>query len=121
MKKRIVLLLALVCLLNLASCGGNVRKVNRSEYASEIYTDAKIESAIDTAIAYLHPEGKRIPVFLAGGITAKSDVIFPIMEKHLQSRCQLIRLTEAPVEGAVRRAQAIYKAKTKNTFSTMNR
>lgn len=76
---------------------------------------------IDTAIAYLRPAGKEIPVFLAGGITAKSDVIFPIMEKHLKSRCQLIRLTEAPVEGAVRRAQAIYKAKTKNTFSTMNR
>lgn len=52
MKKLIVLLLALVCLFSLASCGGNVRNVNRSEYASEIYTDAEIESAIDTAIAY---------------------------------------------------------------------
>ena len=52
MKKLIVLLLALVWLFSLASCGGNVRKVNRSEYASEIYTDAEIESAIDTVIAY---------------------------------------------------------------------
>ena len=66
---------------------------------------------IDTAVAYLPQTENEIPVLLAGGITAKSDVIFPIMKKHLQSRCQLIRLTEEPIEGAVRRARTIGKAK----------
>ena len=66
---------------------------------------------IDTAIAYLPAAEKEIPVFLAGGITAKSEVIFPIMKKYLKSRCQLIRLTREPIEGAVRRAQAIGRAR----------
>ena len=52
MKKLIALMLALLCLPGLASCGGNVRDVNRSVYSSAIYTDAEIESAIDVAVAY---------------------------------------------------------------------
>ena len=52
MKKLIALMLTLLCLLSLASCGGNVQDVNRSVYSSERYSDAEIESAIDVAIAY---------------------------------------------------------------------
>ena len=49
-----------------------------------------------------------IPVYFSGGISRKSDIIFPIIEKHLQNRaCTLIRLTKEPVDGAIKRARQI--------------
>ena len=52
MKKRIAFVLALVCMLGLVACGGNVEHVKIADYSSEIYSDAEIESAIDVAIDY---------------------------------------------------------------------
>ena len=67
---------------------------------------------IDTAVSVLtkHPQNKMpIPVFFSGGISRRSDIIFPIIEKHLRNcSCQLIRLDNEPVEGAIRRANKIF-------------
>ena len=71
---------------------------------------------IDTAVNMLNfdSEGAEIPVFFSGGISKKSNIIFPIIEKHLQNRsCALKRLTEEPVTGAVNRAKQIHQQKTK--------
>ena len=73
-------------------------------------------SRINTAANALNHSSNEteIPVFFSGGISRKSDVIFPIIEKHLQNRfCTLKRLTEEPVEGAIRRAKQICKPKSK--------
>lgn len=68
---------------------------------------------IDTAVNALtkHPQNKMpIPVFFSGGISRKSNIIFPIIEKHLRNcSCQLIRLDNEPVEGAIRRASKIFE------------
>jgi N-acetylglucosamine kinase-like BadF-type ATPase len=68
---------------------------------------------IDTAVSALtrYPQNKMpIPVFFSGGISRKSDIIFPIIEKHLRNcSCQLIRLDDEPVEGALRRASKIFE------------
>ena len=52
MKKIISIVLALVCVLGLVACGGNVKNVKITDYSSEIYTNAEIESAIAVAIDY---------------------------------------------------------------------
>ena len=39
-------------MLGLVACGGNVKNVKTTDYSSEIYSDAEIESAIDVAINY---------------------------------------------------------------------
>jgi N-acetylglucosamine kinase-like BadF-type ATPase len=68
---------------------------------------------IDTATNELNRVSAQaeIPVFFSGGISRKSDIIFPIIEKHLHGHaCTLIRLTEEPVDGAINRAkQIVYK------------
>ena len=52
MKKLIALDLALICVIGLVACGGNVKNVKITDYSSEIYSDAEIENAIDVAINY---------------------------------------------------------------------
>ena len=52
MKKLIALVLALVCVIGLVACGGNVKNVKITDYSSEIYSDAEIENAINVAINY---------------------------------------------------------------------
>ena len=52
MKKLIALVLALVCVIGLVACGGNVKNVKITDYSSEIYSDAEIKNAIDVAINY---------------------------------------------------------------------
>lgn len=52
MKKLIALVLVLVCMFSLAACGGNAKNIKITDYSSEIYSDAEIESAIDVAINY---------------------------------------------------------------------
>ncbi len=67
---------------------------------------------IDTAANALHSASDitEVPVFFSGGISRKSDVIFPIIEKCLQTHvCTLIQATEEPVDGAVKRAKQIYR------------
>ena len=52
MKKLRALVLALICVIGLVACGGNVKNVKITDYSSEIYSDAEIENAIDVAIDY---------------------------------------------------------------------
>ena len=67
---------------------------------------------IDTASEALRKnagQANPIPVFFAGGITKRSKTVFPRIEKYLKDRAvRLIRLTDEPVEGAVRRAKILY-------------
>ena len=50
--KKLTLVLALICVIGLVACGGNVKNVKITDYSSEIYSDAEIENAIDVAIDY---------------------------------------------------------------------
>ena len=52
MKKVIAFVVVLVCMLSLTACGGNVENAKITDYSSEVYSDAEIESAIDVAIKY---------------------------------------------------------------------
>ena len=52
MKKFVALVLVLVGMLGLVACGGNTKNVKITDYSSEIYSDAEIDSAIDVAIDY---------------------------------------------------------------------
>lgn len=52
MKKLMASVFALICVLSLVGCGGNVKNVQITDYTSEIYSDAEISTAIDAAIDY---------------------------------------------------------------------
>lgn len=66
---------------------------------------------IDTAIRELTRTISPIPVYIAGGISAQKDVIFPLLERFSkENNRQLIRLEQEPVEGAIRRAREIYES-----------
>lgn len=52
MKKLIALVLALIYVIGLVACGGNVKNVKITDYSSGIYSDAEIENTIDVAINY---------------------------------------------------------------------
>ena len=50
--KKLTLVLALICVIGLVACGGNVKNVKITDYSSEIYSDEEIQNAIDVAINY---------------------------------------------------------------------
>ena len=50
--KKLTLVLALICVIGLVACGGNVKNVKITDYSSEIYSDEEIKNAIDVAINY---------------------------------------------------------------------
>ena len=52
MKKFVTLAVALIGVFALVACGGNTKNVRITDYSSEIYSDAEIDSAIDVAIDY---------------------------------------------------------------------
>lgn len=52
MKRLLTVFLAVLFMAAAVSCGGDVSEVEIAAYSSEIYTDADIESAMDTAISY---------------------------------------------------------------------
>lgn len=66
---------------------------------------------INAGLAWLAPgEDGQIPVLFSGGVSAKSDVIFPIIEKHLVCLShRLGRLSGEPVDGAVNVARGLKK------------
>lgn len=66
---------------------------------------------INTAAVGLEPQ-KELSVLFSGGISAKNDVLFPLIEKHItEKNCTLTRLENEPVEGALRRATKIFETK----------
>ena len=50
--KKLTLVLALICVIGLVACGGNVKNVKITDYSSKIYSDEEIQNAIDVAINY---------------------------------------------------------------------
>ena len=55
---------------------------------------------------------EKISVLLAGGITKQHEILFPMLREYLREEtCRLHRLDQEPIEGAVRRAKAIYQRK----------
>lgn len=57
-------------------------------------------------------EFKSIPVLVSGGIIHKSDILFPLIDKHISEKNhRLIRLEKESVDGAVKRAKRIYELK----------
>ncbi len=65
---------------------------------------------ISTAAACFTP-AQNIPVLLSGGICKKEDMLFPLIQKHLNAGCTLSTLKNPPVDGALRRAKTIYETK----------
>ena len=57
---------------------------------------------------------EKIPVFFAGGITKRHEILFPMIEKHLSdSRALLTVIQGEPIEGAIKRAFTIFEEKQK--------
>lgn len=55
---------------------------------------------------------EKISVLLAGGITKQHEILFPMLREYLtEETYRLHRLDQEPIEGAVRRAKAIYQRK----------
>lgn len=52
MKKYIALMLALVFVLGLTACGGNVKKAQVTNFTSEVYSNDEIQDAIDVTMDY---------------------------------------------------------------------
>ena len=63
--------------------------------------------------ALKHLAEQDIPVIFAGGISRQHKILFPMIEKHLTARCQLIYLERNPVEGAILKAKKIFDTNTK--------
>ncbi len=75
-----------------------------------------VAQKINTAVTSLTESTvqNEIPVFISGGITSKKDILFPLIEKHiLATNCRLKTFESEQVDGALRRARAIFEAKTK--------
>lgn len=54
---------------------------------------------------------EQIPVFISGGISARQELIFPLIIKYAKEKnCRLIRLEQEPVDGALRHARRIYES-----------
>lgn len=57
---------------------------------------------------------ENVPVLVSGGLGAKCNLLFPMIEKNLTGKSfRLMRIEQAPVEGAVKRAKAVYESKVK--------
>lgn len=56
MKKYIALTLALVFMLGLTACGGNVKKVQVKNFRSEVYSNEEIHDAINVTMDYFMKE-----------------------------------------------------------------
>jgi len=71
---------------------------------------------INAALSFLTetPSLTDIPILFAGGISQKSEMLFPMIEKHLPPhKCPLSLIKKEPVDGAVKRAKQIFEAITK--------
>ncbi len=67
------------------------------------------------ATALNESDKKDIPVFLSGGLSRDEKVLFPLIKKHLQRNAGLIRIKEDQIDGAVKRAKALYNEKRGQT------
>lgn len=65
---------------------------------------------IDTAVNEIQSKCKgEVPVLFSGGITTESNLLFPIITKHLKNKnCKLLKIQGEQIDGAVQRAISIY-------------
>ena len=74
---------------------------------------AFVASKISSALKHLKDDTNqdKINVLFSGGISKKSDVLFPLIEKHLSTNnyC-LSQLEEEPVDGALEKAKRIFES-----------
>lgn len=61
------------------------------------------------AAARHYPNADAIPVYCAGGISKKHELLFPLIRQSLDPRCQLLTLPDEPITGALLRALQLYK------------
>ena len=85
---------------------------NGDKVASEILENNMkfVAHRINTAAEVLKNKTD-LPVLFSGGISSKTDVLFPLIEKHLTGNCFLNRFENEPVDGALRRAKKIFETK----------
>ena len=75
---------------------------------------AFVAEKVDTALGILAASANcpKISVMFSGGISKKSDILFPLIKKHItRDGYILVRLENEPVDGAVKRAKKIYETK----------
>ena len=74
-----------------------------------------VASKINTALKHLKNDTnqEKINVLFSGGISKKSDVLFPLIKKHLSTNnyC-LSQLEKEPVDGALEKAKQIFESKS---------
>lgn len=71
---------------------------------------AFVAHRINTAVVDMTEttDTEKIPVLFSGGISAKKDILFPLIDKYMTSaNCRLIRLESEQVDGALRRAKKL--------------
>ena len=67
-----------------------------------------IDTAVERLVGTELPDGK-MPVLFAGGISTQEDILFPmIMDALKNKQVSLMRITQEPVEGALRRARQLF-------------
>lgn len=72
---------------------------------------AYVAKMIDTAAEKIRAD-EMLPVYFSGGVSARHEMLFPLIEKHLQAKnCRLTYLENVPVDGAVRHAMRLYTEK----------
>ena len=70
-----------------------------------------IDTAVESLVGSEQLSGN-VPVLFSGGISAKQDVLFPLIMDALKNKnCTLERLEQEPVEGSLRRAKQLFDAK----------
>ena len=77
-----------------------------------------VANKIDTALSALTDSStsESVPVLFSGGISNRSDILFPLIKKHMKrNNCTLSQIKNEPVDGALRRAKKIFDEKTKGT------
>ena len=58
MKKMLLFIFALICLILLTACGGDISNVRIKACSSDLYSEAEISDAIETALRYFRKEFK---------------------------------------------------------------
>ena len=82
-----------------------ILETNMAFVAQKIRTAASVFSDTDQ---------KEIPIFFSGGLSKQHTVLFPMLQKHLYDLpCRLHVLSGEPIDGAVKRAIAIFNEKQK--------
>ena len=72
--------------------------------------DTAVERLVGTKLPHgTELPGGKMPVLFAGGISTQEDILFPLIMDALKNKqVSLMRITQEPVEGALRRARQLF-------------